>query len=279
MLHLVVCIKQVPTASELPWDPRSRTLKRFLSRGMINPPCRHALETALVLKQMHQARITVISMGPPMAEEALYEALAMGADKGILLTDPKMAGADTLVTSFTLARAIEQKCPDLDIVLCGCHSIDSETAQVGPQLSEALGIPGVSCVEALSLQNRTLRMKRVSDDYMETLEMDLPGLVTVTTRGETPRYVSMGGIEKAFDEKEVKICCAEDLGLSPVQIGAKASPTRILRVYSPTAGKDNLVLKGAVKKIAEELFSRFGDRIGGAMGKDLRTPEHDTEDG
>jgi len=264
--------------SELPWDSRTGTLKREMADGMINPACKHALEAALQFKQQYGANITVISMGPPMAEEILREAVAMGADRGILLTDKTMAGADTLITSYTLARAIEKKCPDFDLILCGCYTSDSETAQVGPQLTEELDIPGAAYVESIKLKGRTLIMERESDDFLETLEMDIPGLVTITTRQYAPRYASLAGLQDAFDTADVIKLSADDLNLDIKKIGMKASPTKILKVYSPTAEKENIVLKGAAKKIVDTLFDKFGDKISGAIGKDLKTHDHEEDD-
>jgi electron transfer flavoprotein beta subunit len=274
MLKMVVCIKQVPMVSELPWDSRTGTLKREIAEGMMNPACKHALEAALRIKHEQGGHITVITMGPPMAAEVLYEALTLGADRGILLTDKKMAGADTLITSFTIARAIEKECPGFDLVICGSQTSDSETAQVGPQLAEELKIPSAAYIESLECRGKTIRMKRLSDDFLETLEMDLPGLVTITTRHFHPRYATLSGLEEAFQFSDITILSAEDLGLSPDCIGMKASPTRILDVFSVTAEKENYVMKGAVKKILEEVFEKFGDRISSAMGKDLKTHEH-----
>ncbi len=274
MLKIVVCIKQVPMASELPWDSRTGTLKREVAGGMINPACKHALEAAFRIKNEHGAHITVITMGPPMAEEALREAVAMGADRGVLLTDRKMAGADTLITSYTLARAIEKECPDFDLALCGCWTNDSETAQVGPQLSEELDVPGAAYIENLELEGRTLRMQRLADDFLEILEMELPGLATVSTGQYFPRYASMAGVEDAFRDADIVVLSADDLGLDHKKIGLKASPTKILNVYSPTADKKNVLMKGGVKKIVDDLLNTYGDKIGGAMGKDLKTHEH-----
>jgi electron transfer flavoprotein beta subunit len=135
-MNMVVCIKQVPMVSELPWDPATGTLRREMSEGMMNPACRHALEAALQLKALHGGTVTVMSMGPPMAEEVLRQAIALGADRGLLISDPLMAGADTYATSLTLARAIKVYCPCFDLILCGCQTSDSETAQVGPQVAE-----------------------------------------------------------------------------------------------------------------------------------------------
>jgi electron transfer flavoprotein beta subunit len=270
-LKLVVCVKQVPMVSELPWDSKSGTLRRDVAEGMMNPACANALEAALQIKHQCGGDITVITMGPPMAEEVLYEAIAMGADRGILLTDSHMAGGDTYVTSFTLARAIEKVCPDFDLILCGCYTSDSETAQVGPQLAEELDIPGAAYVERLDIKGRRIRMQRLSDDFLETLEMDLPGLVTVTTAANLPRYPALEGLETAFDRPDIKILNSADLKLDPKTIGIQGSPTKILNVYSPTAKKNNLIMKGAAKKIVDEIFDKYGDRISGAIGKDLKT--------
>ena len=261
--------------SELPWDPQSATLRRDLAEGMMNPACANALEAALQIKRRHEGEIVAITMGPPMAEEVLYEAVAMGADRGILLTDPHMAGGDTFVTSYTLAQAIEKECPDFDLILCGCYTSDSETAQVGPQLAEELDIAAVAYVEQLDIENRTVRVRRLSDDFIETLEMQLPALVTVTTRANTPRYAHLEGLETAFDQPDIKILGAGDLGLDPEKIGVKGSPTKIINVYSPTAEKKNMLLKGTAKNIVDEIFEKFGDRISGAIGKDLKTHYHD----
>ncbi len=270
MVKMVVCIKQVPLVSELPWDPKTGTLQRDLAEGMMNPACRAALEAALQIREAEGGEIVAITMGPPMAEEVLREAIALGADRGVLLTDRRMAGSDTAVTSYTLARAIEKACAGFDLVLCGAATSDSETAQVGPQLAEELAIPGVAYVGEIDVAGRTATLRRIADNFLETLEMDLPGLVTLTTGVHAPRYVPLGGLQAAFDAADIATFDAAALGLDPERIGAKGSATRILNVYSPTARKDNIVLTGTPKRIVEELFERFEDRIGGAIRRDLR---------
>ncbi len=270
MLKLVVCLKQVPMVSELPWDPKTGTLQRDLAEGMMNPDCRSALDAALRLREGLGGKITVITMGPPMAEEVLREAIALGADRGVLLTDRKMAGADTAATSHTLARAIQKTCPGFDLVLCGSSTSDSETAQVGPQLAEELDVPGVAYVDELEIAGRTVRMRRRADNFLETLEMELPGLVTLTSGFYAPRHVPLGGLQEAFAGADIVSLDAAALGIDPEKIGAKGSATKILNVYSPTAGKKNVVLTGAPKWIVEQLFERFEDKIGGAIGKDLK---------
>jgi len=275
MLNLVVCIKQVPMVSELPWNPKSGTLQREVAEGMMNPACANALETALQIKRQNGGVIVTFTMGPPMAEEVLYEAIAMGADRGVLLSDPSLAGGDTFITSRTLARAIEKECPHFDLILCGCFTSDSETAQVGPQLAEELDIPGVAYVEKLEINHRSVRMHRLSDDFVETLEMDMPGLVTVATAANEPRYPTLQGLETAFRHPDIKILGAQHLDLEPKSVGIAGSPTKILNVYSATAEKKNIIMKGTPKKIVDELFEKFGDRISGAIGKDLKTHYHE----
>jgi len=256
--------------SELPWNPKTGTLKRELAEGMMNPACAHALEAALQIKSSRQAEITAITMGPPMAAEVLYEAMAVGADRGLLLTDTAFAGADTYATSYTLARTIESQCPDFDLVLCGCFTSDSETAQVGPQLAEELDIPAAAYVESFAVKGRKVRMQRVSDNFLEIMEMNLPGLITVMTRSYAPRYPSLEGLAAAFESLQIKVLGARDLGLDPNRIGPKGSPTKIINVYSPTAAKKNIVLKGPAKKVVNDIFEKYSDRLSSAMGKDLK---------
>ena len=271
MVEMVVCIKQVPMVSELPWDPKTGTLKRDLAEGMMNPACRAALEAALRIREAEGGRITVITMGPPMAEEVLREAIALGADRGILLTDRRMAGGDTLATSYTLARAIEKTSPSFDLVLCGFSTSDSETAQVGPQLAEELSIPGAAYVDEIVVAGRTATLRRIADNFLETLEMPLPGLIAVTTGSYTPRHVPLAGLQAAFSAARIETFDAKALGLDAGKIGATGSATRILNVYSPTAKKENCVLTGTPKRIVEQLFDEFDDKIGGAISQDLKS--------
>ncbi|MHB8829886.1 MAG: electron transfer flavoprotein subunit beta/FixA family protein [Syntrophales bacterium] len=271
MLKLVVCIKQVPQVSELPWDPDTGRLQRELASGIMNPACRFALEAALKIKDKIGARITAITMGPLSAEEVLREAIALGADKGILLTDRKMAGSDTYTTSFTISKAIQKNIPEFDLILCGASTSDSATAQVGPQLAEELDIPGVAYVNELEIAGNKARVRRIADDFFETMELELPGLVTINASGAVPRYTSMRGFQAAFAESDIVTLDAASLGLNQEWIGAKGSAAKIRRVYSPTAGRENVVLTGTTKKILDQLFMLFDDRIGGMIGKDLKT--------
>lgn len=270
----MVCMKQVPMASELPWDAKTRTLRRDLAEGMMNPACKHALEVALDLKQAHRAQVTAITMGPPMAEEILREALAMGAARGLLITDPLLAGSDTFVTSMVLARAIEIFCSDFDVILTGCHTSDSETGQVGPQLAEELGIPVIAYAQDLSIETATVIVRRVSDTFLEILEVDTPCLVTMNTANRKPRYVSLAGLQDAFGEVNILGVGVSDLGIDPDLVGTRGSPTRIVDVFAPRACKENVVMTGAPKKIVEDLLERFDAKIASLIGKDISRQEN-----
>ncbi len=261
--------------SELPWNSKTGTLKRELAQGMMDPASRRALEAALLVKEKQGACITTITMGPAMAEEILYQAKALGADKGVLLTDRQMAGADTFLTSQILAEYIQKSCQTFDLILCGSQTSYSETAQVGPQLAEELKIPASGYVNSIKIKGQVIEVQRHVDDFSEVLRMDLPGLITIDLSAYKPRYLALGGIETAFGNPDIKIIHAKELGLSKTFSALKDSPTRIIDVFSPTTQKKNTLLKGAVKKIVDQLFDDYGKVISSAMGKDLKTHEHD----
>ena len=266
--------------SELPWNAKTGTLKRELAQGMMDPASRRALEAGLQIKETRakegaETQITVISMGPPMAEEILYQAIALGADRGILLSDRRMAGADTFLTSFILARCIQQQAADVDLVLCGSQTSDSETGQVGPQLAGELSLPAIGYASQIQLQGRGVRVQRHVDDFLEVLEMDLPGLVTIDLGACTPRYGAFGGVQDAFEDADILCVDARQLGLDENFHAVKDSPTRIVEVYSPITQKENIVLKGTAKTVVDQLFEGYGKIISSAMGKDLKTHAHE----
>lgn len=268
-MNIVVFIKQVPMVSELPWNPKTGQMRRDLAEGMMDPASKHALEAALCLKQEHAGRVTVITMGPPAAEEILREALALGADKGVLVSDPRLSGADTPATSYTLSLAVRAVCPEYDLLLLGCHSTDSETGQVGPHLAEELGLPGPAYVEDLKVTGRTLRVERVCDNFLETLEVDLPALITITTQKYKPRQTPLSGVEAAFAQGEVITLNATDLKADLKRVGWSGSAGRIVNVYAPRTVQKGVLLTGPPKKCVQELLSRYADRLTGLIGKDM----------
>lgn len=274
-LDIIVCIKQVPMVSELPWNSKTGTLKRELALGMMDPASRLALEAGLRLKSAGQSedrriRVTALTMGPPMAEEVLHQAVALGADHGVLLTDRKMAGADTHLTTFILGRYIKMFESDTGLVLCGSQTSDSETAQVGPQLACELDFPAIGWASDIRLAENTLVVTRLVDDFMETLEMDLPGLVTIDQSAFIPRYAGFAGVARAFDSPRVDVMDAGRLELDRDFNALKDSPTRILDVFTPATQKESHVLKGAAKTVVDKLFTDYGEIISSAMCKDLK---------
>jgi len=256
--------------SELPWSSKTGTLRRELAEGMMNPSCKYALEAALQIKQQKNATIQVVTMGPPVSEEILREALAMGADHAILLSDKRLAGSDTLVTSHALAKTIQTQCKDFDLILCGCHTSDSETAQVGPQIAEELGVPCVAYVDQLTSKQSFVSISRKSDGFVETLEMDFPGVVTISTAYHLPRYVPLKGLQNAFQSQHISHISIEDIELPSDFSGTKESPTKIVNVYSPNTKKNNIVLEGSPNYVVEQLLSQFGDKISSVIEKDIK---------
>ncbi|MBN2285911.1 MAG: electron transfer flavoprotein subunit beta/FixA family protein [Tissierellales bacterium] len=259
-MKIVVCIKQVPDTTEVKLDPKTGTLIREGVPSIINPDDKSGLETALQLKDKHGAHVTVLTMGPPQADVALKEALAMGADEAILLTDKVFAGADTWATSLTLAKAIENL--EYDLLITGRQAIDGDTAQVGPELAEHLKLPHVSYVEALEKEGNSLILKRVFEDGYHKIKVQMPCLITALSEMNEPRYMSISGIYEAFREKQVKTMTFSDLNIAAEELGLKGSPTKVKKSFTKgakTAGKlyTDLDAKEAAKVIVEKLKEKF----------------------
>ncbi|MDQ0508502.1 Electron transfer flavoprotein small subunit [Aedoeadaptatus ivorii] len=236
-MNIVVCIKQVPDTTEVRLDPKTNTLIREGVPSIINPDDLSGLEVALRIKDQDPEGVKVIalSMGPPQAEYALREALAMGADQGILVSDRAFGGADTWATSCTITAAIEQI--DYDLVIAGRQAIDGDTAQVGPQIARHLGIPAISYAEGVELEGDKIVVKRQFEDRYHVLEADMPILITTLTEVAKPRYMSIKGIYDAYKE-EITVWGLEDIKdkLDMSNIGLKGSPTRVKKSF-PKQGK------------------------------------------
>ncbi len=268
-MNLVVCLKQVPMVTELPWDEKTGTLRRDLAAGMMNPACKHALEAALQIKEKYSANIIAITMGPPAAQEILREALALGADRAILICDRLLAGSDTFATSWVLAEAIKKECPQFDLLLCGAYTSDSETAQVGPQLAEKLNLPAAAYVEKLEINGRTLRVRRLVDNFRETLEMEFPALVTVSMENYEPRYTTLVGLENSFDENSVIILDAGALGINAAVMENQGSRTKVRKVFLRKAQKENVLLQGTAATVVTEFLNKYQRKISTAIGKSI----------
>lgn len=246
-MKIVVCIKQVPDTTEIKLDPVKGTLIRDGVPSIMNPDDKGGLEEALKLKDKYGAHVTVITMGPPQAEAILREAYAMGVDRAILLTDRRFGGADTLATSNTLAAALRKI--DADLVIAGRQAIDGDTAQVGPQIAEHLGLPQVSYVKEMEFNdiNKTLKIKRATEDGYYLLEVGLPALVTVLAEANQPRYMRVAGIVDTFD-KEVEVWSRDDIEVDDKVIGLAGSPTKVKKSFTKGAKEPGVFMKLIQKK-------------------------------
>ena len=240
-MKIVVCIKQVPdTKGGVKFNPDG-TLDRAAMLAIMNPDDKAGLEAALRIKDETGAEVTVVTMGLPKAEDVLREAMAMGADKAILVTDRVLGGADTWATSSTLAGALRNI--DYDLIITGRQAIDGDTAQVGPQIAEHLGIPVISYAEDLKVEGDCVIVKRQYEDRYHELKAKMPCLVTALSELNVPRYMTPGGIFDAYDEKEITVWGRNDLkDLSDSDIGLAGSPTKIAKA-------SDKVRKGAGEKV------------------------------
>jgi electron transfer flavoprotein beta subunit len=260
-MKIVVCIKQVPAVAEVRIDEGRWTLVRNSVPNQINDQDLLALDFALRLRDLNGGRVTVMTMGPPQSEEALFEALAMGADEGVLISDPALAGSDTLITSMTLARAIRKLDGQADLILSGARSSDSGTGQVGPQLAEDLGIPHVAYVEGLRQLGEQLIVQRRVDRYRETLKLSPPAVLTILRSENPTREVRLAMIEEAFRTDSIVRWSIGDLGLESHEVGLSGSATWVREIREPE-GARRAVLKEAdpneaVQYILQALRERY----------------------
>ncbi|MBP9993337.1 MAG: electron transfer flavoprotein subunit beta/FixA family protein [bacterium] len=244
-MNIIVCIKQVPDTTEIKIDPVKNTLIRDGVPSIMNPDDKGGLELALRMKDMYGANVTVITMGPPQADLILREAYAMGVDRAILLSDRKFAGADTLATSYALAGAI--KTMDYDLIIAGRQAIDGDTAQVGPEMAEHLGLPQVSYViDAVRQENGNLIVKKENEDSVQTLEVEGKCVLTVLASAFSARYMTVNGIVEAYN-KEVEVWGADKLDVDENKLGLKGSPTKVFQSF-PKA----LKTPGEIHEVSEE---------------------------
>jgi electron transfer flavoprotein beta subunit len=259
-MNIVVCIKQVPDTTEVKLDPVTGTLIRKGVPSIINPDDKAAIEAALQIKDQSGARVTVLTMGPPQADAALREALAMGADEAILLSDKAFGGADTWATSSTIAAAVRKL--DYDLVLTGRQAIDGDTAQVGPQMAEHLGLPNISYAEELRLEGDSVIVRRQYEDRRHIVKAKLPCLITVLSEMNEPRYMTPGGIYAAHREKEVIRWGRGDLDVDDANIGLHGSPTRVFKSFTKALkGKGTIVTPDSPQESANWLVDRLRDKF------------------
>ena len=259
-MRIAVCVKQVPVEADLRMEEGRWTLIRKGVPSRINPHDLQALEMALTFREAHGGDVLVLTMGPPESEEALREALAMGADQGVLVTDPAFSGSDTLATSAVLARAIGRLDPSPDLILCGTRTTDSDTGQVGPQVAEELGLPHVAYVTEVRRGEQGIIVARRVDRQRETLRVPLPALLTVLQSPSRPRDIPLSSVEAAFGNKGIGRWNAEDLGFEPHEVGLSGSATRVRRIREPEAGRKTRLVQGSASEAVQAIVQALRER-------------------
>ncbi len=257
-MEIIVLIKQVPDTTDVKIDPKTGTLIREGVESIINPDDLHAIEAAVSLKERFGGSVTAVSMGPPQAIDAVTEAMGMGVDRGVLLSDQAFAGADTWATSYTLGKAIE-RLGSFDLVICGRQAIDGDTAQIGPQVADHLGIPQVTYVfEIEEVGERHLIVKRRMEDGYERISCSLPALLTVIGELNEPRYPVVGALLDACKEgAQIEVWNAADIGVQTSDVGLSGSLTHVIKTFSPKFKRKTKMLEGDPKAVVTELLDEL----------------------
>lgn len=257
-MEIVVCVKQVPDTTEVKIDPATNTLIRQGVPSIVNPFDKNALEAALQLREKHGGKVTVITMGPPQAKDALKECLAMGADDAVLLSDRAFGGADTLATSHTLAAGIK-KIGNVDIILCGKQAIDGDTAQVGPEIAEHLAIPQVTYVSKVEADGNKLRVEREQEEGYEVIEVSTPVMLTVVKSINDPRTPTVKGTMKA-NRREIPVWTVNDVAVEAEKIGLKGSPTQVRKIFTPKQRTQGEIIQAdTARAAAVQLIQKLSD--------------------
>ena len=256
-MNIVVCVKQVPDTTVVKIDPKTGTLIRDGVPSIINPEDKHALEAALQLKEAHGGKVTVVSMGLPMAKAALREALCMGADEAILLTDRALGGADTLATSKSLAGVIKKL--DYDIVFAGRQAIDGDTAQVGPEIAEHLNIPQVTYVQDVKVEGDSLIVNRALEDGHQIVKVKTPCLLTAIETLNEPRYMNVGNIF-ATSDNDIKVMSADDIDVDKSELGLKGSPTKVKKSMTKEVKGAGELVKEGPKEAAAYVLGKLKEK-------------------
>lgn len=253
-MEIISLIKQVPDSTRVKVDPVTGTLIRAGVPSILNPYDHFALEQAIKLKKEHNAKLTVLSMGPPQAEEVVRLALALGADRGILLSDRAFAGSDTWATSYTLAQAI-RKIGKYDLILAGMMAIDGDTAQTGPGIAQQLRLPQITFCEALKVEGKKLIAQKLIEGGHEEVECAMPVLCTMIMPHEYhPSYPSFMSIYKAQVEKPMEMWSVKDIETEPKLLGLNGSPTRVDKIYPPVRREKGTMYNGSPAEMVEILL-------------------------
>jgi electron transfer flavoprotein alpha/beta subunit len=254
-LNIIVCIKQVPDTAEVRINPETGTLIREGVPSIINPFDMHAIEAGLQIKEKVGGKVTILTMGPPQAENALRDAISMGADDAVLLTDRAFAGSDTWATSYILSSAISKI--NADIIICGKQAIDGDTAQVGPEVAEFLNIPHISYIRRVEdITKSSIKVQRLMDEGYDIVESTLPVLLTVVKELNEPRLPSLRG-KMAAKKAQIKKWGLSDIQADENKLGLKGSPTQVKNIFAPEAKKDRRMLEGKSEEQVDALIQEM----------------------
>lgn len=257
-MNIIVCIKQVPDTTQVQIDPKTNTLIREGVASIINPFDTYAIEEGVRLKDRFGGTITVLTMGPPQAEAALREAISVGCDEAILVSDRAFAGSDTLATSYTLANAIK-KIKNFDIILCGKQASDGDTAQVGPGISAHLDIPQVAYVKKIEdIKDNVAVVERMNEEGFEILKTPLPCLLTVVKEINTPRLPSLKGMMRS-KKYVVPVWKAIDLECQEERLGLGGSPTQVMKIFTPPPRPRGQIFTAAAEESVDSLLKILKD--------------------
>ena len=259
-MHFVVCIKQVPETTNVKIDPETHTLIREGVVSIVNPFDMYAIEEALRLKAQLGGKVTAISMGPPQADAALRESIAMGVDEGILISDRAFAGSDTWATSYVLAAAI-RKIGDAGLILCGKQASDGDTAQVGPGIAAHLDLPQITYVRKVEAMDAThIVAERLLESGHEVIDAPLPCVITVVKEINQPRLPSLKG-KLAAKKAQIPVWKAADLQCDPEGLGLNGSPTKVVRIFTPPPRAGGEMLTGEPQAVVAALVAKLKEPV------------------
>lgn len=254
-MNIIVCIKQVPDTAEIKINPETNTLMREGVPSIINPFDLHALEAAIQIREKLGGKVTVLTMGPPQAETALRETISMGADEAVLLSDRAFAGSDTWATSYTLAQAINKL--GADIIFCGKQAIDGDTAQVGPETAEFLGIPHISYIRKIEeVKDNHIRVQRLMDEGYDIVESSLPVLLTAVKELNQPRMPSLKG-KMAAKKAVIKKMGKSEIEADENNLGLKGSPTQVKNIFAPQIKAERKIIQGTPEEQVNTLITEL----------------------
>ncbi len=254
-MKIIVCLKQVPGTTEVEIDPQTNTLRRQGIKNITNPFDTYALEEGVRLRERFGGTVTAISMGPPQAEEMLREAISLGADDAVLISDRALAGSDTLATAYTLSQVVLRL--GCDLAICGRQSIDGDTGQVGPEMAEMLAWPFAAYVSRVrDVTGSQMTVERMVEEGYEVLEVPLPAVMSVVKEINVPRLPSLRGTRRAR-RAEIPVWTVAEMGIDAGRVGLAGSPTTVQKVFFPQRQRRGEMLEGGPAEQVEALVERL----------------------